>query len=82
MDGYAYRLLEDENMPLKIVQLVQAGYNTIPYLNKGECVKIMTGARLPENADAVAKIENTQLDEEGRVFIVKTENKSNIRLCF
>lgn len=78
MDGYAYRR-EDENMPLKVVQLVQAGYSTIPYLNKGECVKIMTGARLPENANAVAKIENTQLDEEGRVIIVKTENKSNIR---
>ncbi len=78
MDGYALKK-EDVNKVLKIVQTVQAGDTPIKNINSGECVKIMTGARLPENADYVAKIEDTELNEQGLVLINNVENKSNIR---
>ncbi len=77
MDGYACRKI-DVNLPLKIVQVVQAGEMPVQYLNEGECVKIMTGARLPENADYVAKIEDTFINNDGKVCITKIENKNNI----
>lgn len=79
MDGYALRK-EDINLPLTIVQTVQAGDKPIATLKPAECVKIMTGARLPNNADYVAKIEDTETDTlTGKVYIRKIENKSNIR---
>lgn len=78
MDGYALKK-EDVNKALKIVQIVRAGDTPLKNINSGECVKIMTGARLPENADYIAKIEDTSLNEQGLVVINNIENKSNIR---
>ena len=80
MDGFALRKSE-VNQPLKIVQTVQAGDVPIKQLNQGECVKIMTGARLPDNADYVAKIEDTEINQEGKVIIKQVENKPNIRFA-
>ncbi|MCX7862455.1 MAG: molybdopterin molybdotransferase MoeA [Bacteroidales bacterium] len=78
MDGYALRK-EDINHPLTILQVVQAGDNPIRELPPQHCVKIMTGARIPDNANYVAKIEDTYIDENGFVRIKHIENKSNIR---
>lgn len=80
MDGYALRKI-DAHQPLKIVQVVHAGDVPIRHLNQGECVKIMTGARLPENADYVAKIEDTETTRDGNVIIRQLENKPNIRFA-
>lgn len=80
MDGYAL-LKCDANQPLKIVQTVQAGDVPIKNINQGECVKIMTGARLPDNADFVAKVEDTEINENGMVIIKQIENKPNIRFA-
>jgi molybdopterin molybdotransferase len=78
MDGYAFQKA-DIAQPLKIIHTIHAGEKPIQLIKKGECVKIMTGASLPENADYVAKIEDTSLNEKGLVIIHKTENKTNIR---
>ena len=78
MDGYALQK-KDIDKPLKPVQIVQAGDMPIPTLHDGECVKIMTGARLPNNADYVAKIEDCISDENNNIIVKKIENKSNIR---
>ncbi|MGQ9848120.1 MAG: molybdopterin molybdotransferase MoeA [Bacteroidales bacterium] len=80
MDGYALCKC-DADKPLKIVQTVQAGERPIKQLKQGECVKIMTGARLPDNADYVAKIEDTYINDKGLVVIKRIENKSNIRFA-
>ncbi len=79
MDGYALRK-EDVNQSLRVIEVVQAGNMPSRNLLPGECVKIMTGARIPDNANYVAKIEDTEIDEQGNIRIKKTENKSNIRL--
>lgn len=80
MDGYALCKC-DAYKPLKIVQTVQAGETPLKQLNQGECVKIMTGARLPDNADYVAKVEDTHIDSNGFVIIDQIENKPNIRFA-
>lgn len=80
MDGYALRKC-DANKPLKIVQTVQAGETPIKQLKQGECVKIMTGARLPDNANYVAKIEDTYIDENKHVVINQIDYKPNIRFA-
>lgn len=78
MDGYACKKI-DIDKPLKVIQTVQAGEMPVQFIGDGECVKIMTGARIPENADYVAKIEDTYIDETGKVYIQKIDNKTNIR---
>jgi len=77
MDGYACRKI-DINIPLTVIQTVLAGETPVKYINKGECIKIMTGAKLPENADYVAKIEDTKTDKDGKIYITKIDNKDNI----
>lgn len=80
MDGYGLCKC-DADKPLKIIQTVQAGETPIKQLKQCECVKIMTGARLPDNADYVAKIEDTHIDRNGFVIIDQIENKPNIRFA-
>ncbi len=70
MDGYAFRHSEREN-PLRVVAIVYAGNVQKPILRGGECYKIMTGAKVPQDADTVAPREICKL-EDG--FIELTEN--------
>ncbi len=63
MDGYALRASELEmasnEMPvaLKVVGLIGAGSVFEGTIEEGQCVRIMTGAPLPADADAVVKYE-------------------------
>ncbi len=57
MDGYAL-FHEDAGKKLPIRGAVFAGDNTPPPIEPGSCVKVMTGAIIPEGADAVVPFEN------------------------
>ncbi len=60
MDGYAIRLdAYDADTPLDIQGVITAGMEAQVPLEKGKAFKIMTGAPIPPNADAVVMIENT-----------------------
>lgn len=65
MDGYALRSEDvaaagDENpVPLTVVGEVRAGAATMPRIAAGEAVRIMTGAPIPDGADAVVALERT-----------------------
>ena len=62
MDGFAVRSNDFPiDQPFKIVETIPAG--TVPSLplEKGEVARIMTGAPLPRNADAVVMIEKSEL---------------------
>ena len=64
MDGYALRSGDiDAAQPLRCIGHSQAGAAFKGQLAAGECVRIMTGAKLPEGADAVVMQENTQRDQ-------------------
>ncbi|PWD52540.1 molybdopterin molybdenumtransferase MoeA [Serinibacter arcticus] len=65
MDGYAVRYDDvahagpDAPVTLRIVADLPAGSSLDPALAPGECARIMTGAVLPTDADAVVQLEHT-----------------------
>ncbi|CAF0943577.1 unnamed protein product [Adineta steineri] len=65
-DGYAVHLYSDQSHEqiYEIIGRSDAGgeNNNIP-LNEGQCVVINTGAKLPDSANAVIQIEDTQVHE-------------------
>jgi molybdopterin molybdotransferase len=66
-DGYAVRAKEVvPGESLKCVGEIKAGNTVMEALARGTCVQIMTGAAVPEGADAVVMIEHTQ--REGDVI--------------
>ncbi len=76
MDGYALR---GECSTYTIVGKILAGDNHTFSLNDGECVKILTGAKIPSDAQTVIPQENTKL-HGNRITIEKpVKTGSNIR---
>jgi molybdopterin molybdotransferase len=61
MDGYAVRSADIATTPtvLRVIETVPAGgFPTVP-VRGGEATRIMTGAPLPEGADTVVRVEDT-----------------------
>jgi molybdopterin molybdotransferase len=64
MDGFCVKL-SDANKEVKIIDEIFAGSENQPSFSHGEAIKIMTGARVPTDAEAVVPIEQTQkIDDE------------------
>ncbi len=80
MDGYAVRskdtfgAQEDEPIELKLVGRANVGKLPRHSLKKQETVGIVTGAPLPQNADAVVMLENAK-DKQGKVLVYKAVAK-------
>ena len=72
MDGYAVRATDTRNVPveLRLVGESAAGRGWRGKLKKGEAVRIMTGAPVPEGADAVQMVELTS-ETDGVVNIIE-----------
>lgn len=74
MDGYAVMARDtssarsDRPLILEVIADLRAGYRTKKILREGKAVRIMTGAPLPQGADAVVMVEDTK-EEEDRVRI-------------
>ncbi|NRB69934.1 MAG: molybdopterin molybdotransferase MoeA [Vibrio sp.] len=81
MDGYAIRIADlNSNNVLPLAGKSFAGQPLEGEWPKGTCVRIMTGAQIPEGCDAVIMQENTEQTEQGVKFNqtdVKPQN--NIR---
>ncbi|EEX31854.1 MULTISPECIES: molybdopterin molybdotransferase MoeA [Vibrio] len=81
MDGYAIRIADLTNN--NVLPLAGKSFAGQPFEGewpKGTCVRIMTGAQIPEGCDAVIMQENTEQTEQGVQFNqtdVKPQN--NIR---
>lgn len=75
-DGYAVKAgdtfgaEETEPKTLKIKGEIRAGEKSNLILEKGECVRISTGALIPEGADAVVMVEFSE-EEENQVHIYR-----------
>src|SRR3989338_3558883 len=63
MDGYALRSADLANVPatLQIIEDIKAGDMPTKVLAPGQCARIMTGAPLPQGADAVIRVEETEV---------------------
>jgi molybdopterin molybdotransferase len=61
MDGYAMKAKDTANAPvdLKVVGESAAGRGWHKKLKSGEAIRIMTGAAVPDGADAIQKVELT-----------------------
>lgn len=69
MDGYAVRACDcSDGTSLPLDGYLPAGGNAEDRLQPGTAVKIMTGAPVPEGADAVVPFEQTE-EKDGRVTI-------------
>jgi molybdopterin molybdotransferase len=73
VDGYAVRAREARESParLAVVGTVPAGAAPAFALREGEAAQIMTGAPLPEGADAVQMVEKTREAAPGEVEILE-----------
>jgi len=73
MDGYAVRAADVVETPvtLEIVENIPAGRMPTRRVGTGQCAKIMTGAPVPEGADAVVMVEHTEAAGDGNVSIGK-----------
>ncbi|MDD4911895.1 MAG: molybdopterin molybdotransferase MoeA [Sideroxydans sp.] len=71
MDGYALRSADVVNAPvtLEVIEDIKAGDMPSKTVQAGQCARIMTGAPLPQGADAVLRVEDTQVVSDGRVQI-------------
>lgn len=69
MDGWAVRAADVASAPvaLRIAGSLGAGGRAPGPLAGGETLKVMTGAPLPEGADAVVPVERSELLDDGRV---------------
>ena len=72
-DGFALRADDVQSLPGKLELLgeARAGRWYDGQVGPGQAVRIMTGAPVPEGADAVVMVEHTRTDESGRVMVEK-----------
>lgn len=71
MDGYAVRAAdtvgaaEDAPVRLRVVGELAAGHPPTVAVGDGEAIRIMTGAPMPDGADAIVMVERTERDADG-----------------
>ena len=63
MDGYAYRF-SDQGTTRTVVATSLAGHPAQNSLAPGDCVRVTTGAKIPDDADTVVQQENTSIDND------------------
>ena len=73
VDGYAVRTADTQTVPteLVVVDTVAAGAEPKIAVSAGQAIRIMTGAPMPQGADAVVMVEDTQRVGDDRVSIGK-----------
>ena len=83
-DGYAFRSVDsakassEQPVTLRILEEISAGEISHCAVTEGCAVKILTGAPIPEGADAVTKYEVTEFTKETVTIFVPSESGSNI----
>lgn len=83
-DGYAFRAIDSQNatkehpVTLRILEEIPAGGISHFPVTEGCAVKILTGAPIPEGADAVTMYEVTEFTEETVTLFQPSASGSNI----
>lgn len=76
MDGYAFNSADLgalQSVGLKIASVNKAGNAKSCAIQKGECIKTFTGAKMPQNTDCLAIVESVEVKNE-RIFLHKNES--------
>jgi len=77
VDGYACRK-EDMANELEVIGIIPAGKYLDKTIGENQCAKIMTGAPLPDGADAVIMLEDVKETGSNRIKYQKDKVKNNI----
>lgn len=80
-DGFAITEEDDENYPitLHVVAEVPCGETYDKLLKPGETVRIMTGAKVPDNASKIIMLEQSrEADNEHEIVLINTQKSTNI----
>jgi molybdopterin molybdotransferase len=77
VDGYACSK-EDLWSELEVIEMVQAGKQPTRSVKSNQCVKIMTGAIVPEGCDIVFMVEDSKVLPSGKVVCTGTGTKKNL----
>jgi molybdopterin molybdotransferase len=80
MDGYAVRAADVEKVPaaLRVIEEVAAGKVPTKPVKAGEATRIMTGAPIPDGADAVVAVERTEMAGAEVRILVAPRLRQNI----
>jgi len=79
MDGYAI-FTSDAGKSLDCLHTIFAGDKEEIKLQRGNCIKIMTGARIPHGCEAIVPIEETSSDGDKIMMPEKVRPAQHIRL--
>lgn len=80
MDGYALNTeLSDTEMPLRVIGESFAGKPFQSKLGADECIRIMTGAKIPGNCNCVVMQENVIREGDSITLTKPARNGDNIR---
>jgi molybdopterin molybdotransferase len=85
MDGYAVRSEDIQNassshpVRLEVIEDLPAGFISKKKLEKGKAIRIMTGAPVPEEADAVVPVEDTKKEDRFALILRATLRGEHIR---
>ena len=85
MDGYAVRSEDtagagaDNPVILTVIEDIPAGYTPRKRIEPGQAARIMTGAPIPEGADAVIPVEETTCDEAAVCISAPAPRGNHIR---
>jgi len=74
MDGYGVKS-SDKNQKVKMIDIILAGSHKETQINTSQCIKIMTGARVPSSVDAIVPQELVKVLDEDSILL-----PDNIRL--
>lgn len=81
MDGYAFRSADQNtSSTLTLVGQALAGHPFKGNCAPGECIRIMTGAPVPDELDTVVMQENTQVHDDKIKILKWPDAGNNIRL--
>ncbi|HIP12738.1 MAG TPA: molybdopterin molybdenumtransferase MoeA [Arcobacter sp.] len=68
MDGYGVKL-SDASKKVKVIDSIFAGSSKQTNFNESQCIKIMTGARVPSSVDAVIPHELVEIVDEDYIIL-------------
>ena len=78
MDGYAFKYSEGAKI-VKVIGTAFAGQPFVGSVKAGECVKIMTGAVIPNGADTVVMQERTAIKSDSITLLEAPVKGANVR---
>lgn len=79
VDGFACRKSDLDN-ELEIIETIAAGNSPLKSVSALQCSRIMTGAPVPEGANCVIMVEDTEMTPSGKVKYTGSFKKENIAI--